>query len=937
MEGDAGEINFDTRKAIALLAVVAVRGEPQSRETLAALLWPERDEVHAGGALRRTLSVARGGLGEGGLTVQGRSIGLGSTAWTDVGQLLATLALVRGHHPAGEQACDRCLGRLRRAPALVRGRFLEGFTLRDSPEFDDWAAETAAALERDAAEALDRLADALAARGIVPDALAVARRRLRLDPLHEAAHRRVMELLAAAGDRAGAIRQYRECVRVLDDELGVAPLPETTALYHRIAAGAVSRAEAEPRPVPPPTPKAPRPALPFVGRIDEMSVLLAAWRASADGGRLVLLEGEPGIGKSRLVDELRKQVADGGARVLALRAQEGESTLPYAPIADALDGALIGHGSRSSLMGLPDWVLGELTRIVPGTGALRPALPDPPPIDGPGAEVRMVDALARAMLASVAGPRPGLMFLDDAQWSDAATLGEIAYLARRIDRQPLCLVVARRSSDPGSDLLADAIAVVRRGGRLVELHPDRLTQEQVGELVRRVGAAIPVESLFAETEGIPFYIAEYLAVAGGGPVGSGETPIGIRELQSRRIAALSEPSRQVLAAAAVIGRGFDLELIRATSGRSPAEVAVALEELIGRGIVRETATANGAPRYDFDHAKTREVAYESASLARRRLLHRRAALALQPRSGRPAGHAQAAAIARHLRAAGEERAAARFLRIAGDEAAAVFANAEALDQYRAALALDTADPAALHERIGDLETLLGHYDEAVAAYEAAAATVPAGDGWRIEQRLASVHGRRGDWPLAQAHLDAALAALPSNDSANRARLLADASLTAHRRDLPDAARDLAGQALSLAEEAHDQACLAQAHNILGILDRSVGASDRAKAHLQESLRLATAGGRAEARIAALNNLALVARSSGAAEEAVELARAALDTAVTIGDRHREAALRNNLADALHAAGRREEALAELKAAVAIFAEIGHPGSMEPEIWKLVDW
>jgi DNA-binding SARP family transcriptional activator len=935
VERGSQEITFDTRKAIALLAVLAVRGEPQSRETLAALLWPEHDEAHAGGALRRTLSVARSGLGGNGLAVQGRTIDLGASAWTDVGQLTSTMAAVRAHHAANEPACDRCLGRLRRVPALVRGRFLEGFTLRDSPEFDDWVAETAASLEGDAAEAFDRLADALAATGEPADAVAVARRRLRLDPLHEAAHRRVMELLAAAGDRAGAIRQYRECVRVLDDELGVAPLPETTALYQRIAAGGAAVDQAAPAAAPLAEPVH-RGTMPFVGRVDEMSVLQAAWRASGDGGRLVLLEGEPGIGKSRLVDELQAQLSGTGVRILGVRAQEGETALPYAPLAESIGATLAEESGRAALASQPDWVLGELTRIVPGAASLRPGLPSPPPIDGPGAEVRLVDALARAVLAVVAGPRPGLVFLDDAQWADAATLGVVAYLARRLARQPHCLVVARRAPDPGTDALADVVAATRRAGLLVELHPARLSLDEVADLAARVDAPIPVESLYAETEGIPFYVAEYLAVADGRQVGSG-TPIGIRELVARRIAALSEAAQQVLAAAAVIGRSFDLELVRATSGRSASEVTAAVDELVAQGVVRETVEPDGSPAYDFDHAKTRELAYESSSLARRRLLHRRAALALQGPEGRRARRARAAAIARHLRAAGDEHAAARYLRIAGDEAAAVFAHAEALEQYRAALALDPADPATLHERIGDLETLLGGYDEAVRSYESAAASTPAGIAWHVEQRLAAVHGRRGEWLLAQAHLEAALEGVPPGDAASRAWLLSDASLVAHRLGRSDDARALAGQALSLAEAAGDGACLAQAHNLLGILDRSAGALDRARGHLQESLRLATAGRRDDARIAALNNLALVARSSGQAAEAVRLAREALDAAVTIGDRHREAALRNNLADALHADGRRDEALSELKTAVALFAEIGQPGAMEPEIWKLVDW
>jgi DNA-binding SARP family transcriptional activator/tetratricopeptide (TPR) repeat protein len=936
VELDGAPIQFDTRKAIALLTVLAVRGEAQSRDALAALLWPEHDGAHAGGALRRTLSVTRAGIGSAGLRLQGRSVALAPSVHVDLERLHAITEGVARHHPHADPVCDRCLRRLAEIPKLVRGRFLEGFGLRDSPEFDDWSAATAEAIDREVADALDRLSDGFAGRGRTNAALEAAHRRLAIDPLNEETHRRLMRLHAGAGDRSGAIARYRDCVQVLDRELGVAPMPETTELYDRITAGP---AAASPD-VPTPTaawPAAGISSLPLTGRQADLHALLGACRQPGRQGRLVLLEGEPGIGKTRLLDEVAEAVRDSGARILALIAHDGEQAIPYAPIVGALE-RIIAAGDIAWLEALPGWARAELARVVPTAAQPGGAVAA---IEGPGAEIRFTEGLSRSLLVAAGASRGGMICLDDLQWADSATVGVIGYLARRVADAGCCLVLARRPPEPDQDPIAELLRAARRRGTLVEVRPGRLNREEVAALARAAGASIDADRLFAETEGIPFFVAEYLAAAaepGAAAAGTDLTPRPIRELLSARIEGLDAATRQVLVAAAVVGRSFEPELVRATSGRSPEETATAIEELLARRLITESAAPDGTPRYDFDHAKTREVAYASASLARRRLLHRRAALALlQPAMSRRDGHAAAATVARHLRECGDDRGAARHLRIAGDEAAAIYAHADALDLYRSALALDPEAAGPLHERIGDESTRLGRYDDAVAAYEAAAAAAGTRDAWRIEQRIADVHGRRGEWPLAEAHLGAALMGLPSGALADRARATADRALVAHRRGDERRSGRLAREALQLAVAADDPACRAQAHNLLGILARSAGHLTAARRHLDESLALASAANLEEARIAALNNLALVQLAAGRAQDAAATSREALEAALTIGDRHREAAIRNNLADALHAAGRRDEALDELRQAVAIFAEVGRPGGMEPEIWKLVDW
>src|SRR6266542_4108291 len=175
-------LRVDTRKAVALLAYLACSGRRHGRDQLAVLLWPDADDAHARAALRRTLSAL--------------------------------------NHALGSAACAEPL---RAAVALHRGDFLAGFSLRDAPEFEDWQLAEVEALRREQAGALQRLVEAYAVQGRWQAAIAGAERWLALDSLHEPAHRQLMRLYAWSGQRGAAMRQYRACVRVLDQELGVPP------------------------------------------------------------------------------------------------------------------------------------------------------------------------------------------------------------------------------------------------------------------------------------------------------------------------------------------------------------------------------------------------------------------------------------------------------------------------------------------------------------------------------------------------------------------------------------------------------------------------------------------------------------------------------------------------------------------------------------------
>ena len=288
VEVDGLPLRVDTRKAVALLAYLAVTGHAQSRDRLALLLWPDYDDDRARAALRRTLSTLKTALAGEWLAVDRAAVSLAPGAQLDVSRFreLAT----------PQTAADE-IPWLTQAVALHRDDLLAGFGLRDSVEFDHWQQSTAAELRRELSTALGRLTAALTRADRYDEAIPHARRRLALDPLDEQSHRRLIELLAATGKRAEALRQYRECVRLLDRELGVRPLPETTELYQAVNEGRLA-ASAPPSPLP-----APAPPRMLAGREREWAQLVAAHAACNEDGCTVLLEGEAGIGKTRLGEQ----------------------------------------------------------------------------------------------------------------------------------------------------------------------------------------------------------------------------------------------------------------------------------------------------------------------------------------------------------------------------------------------------------------------------------------------------------------------------------------------------------------------------------------------------------------------------------------------------------------------------------------------------------
>lgn len=885
---DTDIVRFDTRKATALLAVLAVTGRTFGRDALAALLWPDLDRSRARATLRRTLSTA-GAVGPA-LVVAADRVGL------DMRDVECDVIEFRRLAESNE------VGDWRRAVKLPAERFLDGFSLRDSTPFDEWLWSTADDLRGDLARTLGRLVADAVSRRDWPEALACAHRRVQVEPLSEPAHADLIRISGWAGDRPAALSAYRRLVRLLDRELGVPPLPETLALSEDIRAG---------RLVPPPALPAasvssvsaggaPPDAPVLVGRADEIAQLRACWSTIASAGRLVGIVGESGFGKSLLLSAIADDV---GGTVIHVAGRAAEKTLAYAAATDLV---------RAMLAVEPDLARDPGSTAAPlATFSADAGGASPRGIRTPG-DLQRIHEAARSALARLARARPVLLTVDDAEQLDGPSAMMLGYLARRLPAG--VLVITTWTPDSRRGPLAEAIF---ESGELILLPPFGVAE--IGE----IAGDLDPEAALRATRGIPMLVRE-LATAP-----SGADTEAVREIVEARFARASEIARQVVTAAVVIGTAAAPDLLRGVSGRDETETVDAIEEAVARRLLVELRAG-----YDVPHDLVRNAALSGLSLARRRLLHARTAEALARRHARDPLATPAGAIARHFAEAGrEDEAAAWFVR-AAEASIRLSADEEAILQLRDAMALGRAGPD-IQTAVGSALMRLGRYEEALVSLEQAAATAET-DAARlseIEHRLALVHDRLGDWALAQAHLEAARELADGEE--RRARVLADLALVQHRRGLAAAARSTALESVAAATAAADRAARAQAENVLGMLALASGDAARAEEILSGAVVRARTVDE-DLLIAALNNLSRALAARDAHAQALSTAREALALAEQRGDRHRLAALHSHVADLLHAAGFEEEAMAAMKRSAAAFAAISGSAA-RPEVWTLIEW
>ena len=415
---------------------------------------------------------------------------------------------------------------------------------------------------------------------------------------------------------------------------------------------------------------------------------------------MIAIAGEAGCGKTRLVEEFRARIEAAGGTVVAGRCHDGESGLPFALSADLLRSAA---SASPDLPGrLPAHVAAMIGRLSPELAVAHRDVPEPP-LSSPEALTRMYAALAMTLLVAVHPPSPrgpGAVMIEDVHWADGPSLDLLTYLVHRLADWPVLLVVSWRpeQSERLRGLRA-ALAGAADSGCGETLEPRPLTADEIAAVLRAAGAP-PADTarMLTETRGLPLLVREYAEALRSASPSTGQDlaedegwspPASVRGLLSRRLGAASEPALQMLSTAAVLGSGCDVDLLRTVSGRGEAETVEALDEALGRFLLTEIPPRGerGTPSYDFPYEALRRVAYESATLARRRLLHSRAADALAARYERDPVSARAAVIAGHLQRAGRDSEAADWWWRAATRARELYAHAEAHTHLRQAVAL----------------------------------------------------------------------------------------------------------------------------------------------------------------------------------------------------------------------------------------------------------
>jgi tetratricopeptide (TPR) repeat protein/transcriptional regulator with XRE-family HTH domain len=448
-------------------------------------------------------------------------------------------------------------------------------------------------------------------------------------------------------------------------------------------------------------------AAPFVGRDDEYGLLVGLIaRLSAGAGYTVLIEGEPGIGKSRLLREVARHAHARGLSVLMTNCYEIERAIPYQPVIELVTRAL-DRVSSAALRALAPVSLAELAALVPEVGERVAELPR---LSNDFPEARQA-RLARAvdqLLEAARGGSPAVLMVDDIQWADDASAQVLHYLARHAAQRALLVLYAYRDEALDSDeRFAQLIESLRREAEARRVPLARLGYADTERIVAaladaNLGQPGLAGRLHRETEGNPFFLMSILqslsegetqleAGAGGAP---GLLPDALRAAVRVRLARVPKAIRPLLETAAVLGRRFDFDTLLEVTREPEVWLLDAVEALVKRRLLREEPEGGV---YDFSHDKLREVVYRDIGGARCRLLHRSVAEVLE-RRGDAAAHEYDAQLAEHYERAHAWSKALHYLVLAGERSQRLFAMRDALHWLDRAVALSEAHPESLDAR-----------------------------------------------------------------------------------------------------------------------------------------------------------------------------------------------------------------------------------------------
>ena len=769
IERDGEPLHLPTQKARDLLGYLIVfRDRPHPRTALVGVLWPDLPEDKARRRLSDTLWRLRHVLGDY-VQADERYVWLNEArpCRLDVAQFEAALS---------QEPARPAIAPLEAALALYHGPFLDG-------RYHDWALLERERLRGLYLEGLGRLLQHHKQVGAYAKALNVAQRLITVEPLHEAAHRELMRIYHLLGRDAEAIAQYHHFREILQEELSVAPAPETEVLYQvlsrRPAAPANHEAEIHlPASARSPTPKLDE--LPLVGREAERAALLDHLEAAASGhGGIVLLEGEPGIGKSRLARELVAGARWRNIEAIVARRPE-EAPCSYGLFRASLAPMLTPLRTRQLARLIAPDHLRAVAPLFPLLAHVLTDLPPPAELPPPQAHERVHEALV-ALALSLARIMPCLWIWEDLQDADAESLALLPRLAPRLrERRGLILLTGRSAELRAAPKVWRTLQTLDRAGPLPRHTLSRLDREAIGALMEHLlgeaaeddNAAL-AEHLMRESGGVPLYLVETLKAwrdqallrpdAGeqrppdGAWHWSGDAPAALppslgEAIIGHRLAQLSSGAEQVLATAAVIGNDVDFDLLaRVCAFPAPGAQRTAADpyllttnELLRLGFLEETDVG-----YRFSHAKVRQAAYGRLSRCERRRRHRKVAQALADLTPD-----QFERIAYHFEAAGQRDAARHYLSLAIEEARDLFAHRSALACYDRLLDLLT-DPQARYDALRDRAEVLGWIGDRAAQGRDIEEMLRLARALSDDVRVAGALHCRSEWHRLQGRYEAA--------------------------------------------------------------------------------------------------------------------------------------------------------------------------------------
>jgi DNA-binding SARP family transcriptional activator len=627
----------------------------------------------------------------------------------------------------------------------------------------------------------------------------------------------LMLALYRSGRQAEALDAFRDARAVFTGELGIEPGRELRELHQAI----LNQDPAlDPRPLRPPAER--RAGETFVGRERELTDLRRALGDSLAGrGRVVLLSGEPGIGKSRLADMLVADARSRGARVLTGRCWEAGGAPAYWPWVQALR-AYVRETSPEVLRGHIDRGDAGLAAVLPELRELLPELRDVVTPDSEGARFRLLESIA-FFLGKAGAAQPLALFLDDLHAADASSVLLLRFLAGSVADAPILIVGCYRESEVGPDL-AEALAEMAREPGVRRLPLKGLSESEIARLLELILDAPSARELAvrvrSQTQGNPLFATEIgrlLAAEGSDAQDSGPLPIpeGVRDAIRRRLQRQSSECRELLTLASVMGREFDPEVIAPLGGIAADDLSRTLDEAADARLVEGVPEATG--RLRFSHILVRDALYEDISAPRRFRLHRAVGDALEAHF---ASHLDPhlAELAHHYLEAGSAVAAKaiEYSQRAGDRSASQHAYEEAARHYANALHVlersgggDRERTCGLLVSLGEALSRAGSGAEAKRALQRAAELAEEAGRPDLLARAALEFGGRFAWARASTDpalvplLERALAAIGDGDSRMRVRLLGRLAGALRDEPLRDRRIALADEAVAIATEIGD--------------------------------------------------------------------------------------------------------------------------------------